>query len=124
LSRLPQGADGGDTTPIGNTLAATVEQPETVADGSDTLVETGAEVVANKWYHSRRTGARARDERLPGMRRTHLRGHTDILKRLLILAGTSRLNRMHGVRLDADTRDVDWGACGNQPRDGITTVSG
>jgi hypothetical protein len=59
-----------------------------------------------------------------GMRRTHLRGHTDILKRLLILAGTSRLNRMHGVRLDADTRDVDWGACGNQPRDGITTVSG
>jgi len=139
-----QGADRGDTTTIEDTLAAAVEQPETVADGSDTLVETAAEVVANKWYHSRRTvlelatdGFRAyisepargrqswidqpaardavyanrqrlqgnrgrhlmrgRGERIErsfapvcdtgGMRGTQLRGHTNILKRLLIHAG-------------------------------------
>lgn len=50
-----QGADRGDTTTIQDTLAAAVEQHETVAEGSDTLVETAAEVVANKWYHSPRT---------------------------------------------------------------------
>lgn len=139
-----QGADQGDTTTIENTLATAVEQLETVADGSDTPVETAAEVVADKGYHSRRTvleletnGFRAyisepargrqswidqqaardavyanrrrlkgdrgrqlmrgRGERIErsfahvydtgGMRRTHLRGHANILKRLLIHAG-------------------------------------
>jgi transposase len=139
-----QGADQGDTTTIEHTLSAAVEQLETAAEGSDTPVETAAEVVADKGYHSRGTVLdletngfrtyisepargpqswidqdaardavyanrrrlrgdrgrhlmRSRGERIErsfahvydtgGMRRTHLRGHTNILKRLLIHAG-------------------------------------
>ena len=139
-----QGADQGDTTTIEQTLAAAVEQLTTVADATDTDVETAPEVVADKGYHSRDTvleletnGFRSyisepdrgpqvwedqqdardavyanrrrlrgdRGQRLlrrrgeyvertfahvydtGGMRRTHLRGHPNILKRLLIHVG-------------------------------------
>jgi transposase len=143
-----QGADQGDTTTIGETLAAAVGQLDAVATEGDHPVETAPEIVADKGYHSRRTvldlqtngfrpyisepdrgpqswtdQADARDavyrnrRRLRGrrgrrlmrrrgetiersfahvydtggMRRTHLRGHTNILKRLLIHAGAFNL---------------------------------
>jgi transposase len=139
-----QGADQGDTSTIGKTLAEAEEQLDSVMEKADEVHSDGvSEVVADKGYHSDRTmveledlGLRSyvsepdrgrrkwkddiiaqqavyanrrrirgeRGKRLHrmrgelierpfahlyetgGMRRTHLRGHTNILKRLLIHA--------------------------------------
>ena len=138
-----QGADQGDTTTIGETASAAVEQ---LADAQADVPEPQSldEIVADKGYHSnqtmvdldagglrsyiaepdrgRRDWSETADAQAPvygnrrrirgprgrrlmrrrgetiersfahlydtgGMRRTHLRGHTNILKRLLIHAG-------------------------------------
>jgi transposase len=139
-----QGADQGDTSTIGKTLAEAEEQLDSVMEKADEVHSDGvSEVVADKGYHSDRTmveledlGLRSyvsepdrgrrkwkddiiaqqavyanrrrirgeRGKRLHrmrgelierpfahlyetgGMRRTHLRGHTNILKRLLLHA--------------------------------------
>ena len=75
-------ADQGDTTTLAETAVAAAEQVE-AAHATTDAPGTLEEIVADKGYHSNATlvdlaavaGA---------MRRTHLRGHANILKRLLI----------------------------------------
>ena len=96
-----QGADQGDTTTIADTVTAAAEDLEAVATATDA-------VYANRRRIRRARGRalqRQRSERLErpnahlyetgGMRRTHLRRHPNILKRLLVhrlLVHTSAFN--------------------------------
>jgi hypothetical protein len=80
-----QSADEGDTTSIIETAIAAAEQVEDAqADVDDP--QPLEEIIADKGYHSiERSFAHLYDT--GGMRRTQLRGHENILKRLLIHAG-------------------------------------
>ena len=96
-----QGADQGATTTIVETAIAAAEQI-THAQADVKAWQPLEEIVADKGYHSNQTmvdldAVRIRGERIErsfahlydtgGMRRTHLRGHENILKRLLMHAG-------------------------------------
>jgi hypothetical protein len=148
-----QGADQGDTTTIRQTLPEAAEQLEAVAAVTDDAVKVIEEVVADKGYHSRTThGARGkrllrrRGELLErpcahlyetgGLRRANLRGHENVLKRLLVHAsafdlglwmrslfgvGTPRALQGRAVRFGPCSARCGRSCTRRSPRSGIAT---
>ena len=109
VSVTVQGADRGDTQTMVKTLTEAAEKVEQALPEGRGIEE----VVADKGYHSTQRLRRQRGERLErpcahlygsgGMRRLHVRGHENVLKRLLIQVSAFNLGMLMRQSLGVGT---------------------